>query len=216
MTEQNRNYHLDYLKTVADLKKRHVRPRLFLHACCGPCLAYPLTELVQYFDVTVGYLNSNIYPQAEFDLRESELRRFVAELNRETGLAVRVISAPYGYDSFKPLLDKYGPLPEGGERCTFCHFQRLDRAYALAAEGRYDYFTTVMTVSSRKPSALLNAIGLELNRKYSETAYLVSDFKKEDGQLKGIKIAKAHHLYRQNYCGCSYSLTERKLNELKS
>ena len=36
--------------------------------------------------------------------------------------------------------------------------------------------------------------------------WLHNDFKKQNGYLRSIELAKEHHLYRQNYCGCEFSL----------
>ena len=33
------------------------RPRLLLHACCGPCSSAVLEQLCQYFEITVLYYN---------------------------------------------------------------------------------------------------------------------------------------------------------------
>lgn len=48
-----------------------------------------------------------------------------------------------------------------------------------------------MTVSSHKPSSYLNNLGLRLQNDYPTTKFLVADFKKENGQLLGIQIAKS-------------------------
>ena len=37
----------DFLKTVNN------RPKLLLHACCGPCSTHTIKLLNEYFDVTV-------------------------------------------------------------------------------------------------------------------------------------------------------------------
>lgn len=212
--DQNKNYNLIYKETVKELASAKKRPTLFLHACCGPCLTYPLTELVNYFNVTVGYINRNIYPEEEFKLREKELIRFVDEFNKEKGLSIKVITTPYEYEDLAPELRKYGPELEGGNRCTFCHYIRMSLAYKYAYEHSFDYFATVMTVSSKKPSRTINEIGIRLEKKYIDrTKFLQSDFKKESGQLKGIMIAKEHNLYRQCYCGCEFSLEARKEQE---
>jgi predicted adenine nucleotide alpha hydrolase (AANH) superfamily ATPase len=52
---------------------------------------------------------------------------------------------------------------------------------------------------------MINKIGASLEEKY-DIKFLYSDFKKEDGYLKSIKYAKEYDLYRQNYCGCRYSI----------
>ena len=91
-------------------------------------------------------------------------------------------------------------------------FEHNNYSYSdLAAfEHHFDYFTTVMTVSCKKPSRELNEIAEKLSLQYPTTKYLYSDFKKDNGQLKGILISKEYNLYRQDYCGCLPSLEERK------
>ena len=66
------NYRLVMLETLKHLEGR---PKLLLHACCGPCSSNVIKELCQYFDITIYYTNSNIYPADEYHRRESELER---------------------------------------------------------------------------------------------------------------------------------------------
>ena len=47
----------EVLKTLGD-----TRPRLLLHACCGPCSSAVLERLCRYFDITVLYYNPNTGP----------------------------------------------------------------------------------------------------------------------------------------------------------
>ena len=42
------------------------RPRLLLHACCGPCSSAVLEQLCQHFEITILYYNPNIWPDAEY------------------------------------------------------------------------------------------------------------------------------------------------------
>ena len=44
----------------------------------------------------------------------------------------------------------------------------------------------------------------ELEKSYG-IKYLPTDFKKEGGYLRSIELSKQYDLYRQNYCGCSFS-----------
>jgi predicted adenine nucleotide alpha hydrolase (AANH) superfamily ATPase len=213
MTEKKIDYNLEFKNFLKGLDLSKGKSKLFLHACCGPCLTYPLSVLSEYFEVTVGYINPNIYPEAEHQKRLDELKRFVSAFNKDKGTDVQVISFPYDYQDYLKAVKGHESDKEGGERCTLCHSLRLSESFEYAAQHGFPYFTTVMTVSSHKPSALLNEIGEDLQKKYPETKFICADFKKEDGQLKGIKIAKAYSLYRQNYCGCSFSLKEREEKE---
>ena len=206
------NYNEIFKREIEQIAKLDKKPSLFLHACCGPCLTYPLSILVNYFDITIGYFNPNIYPKAEYEKRYSELERFVKEFAPK----VKIIKQEYDYQTYLEAIKGYEKDKEGGKRCELCHALRLDLSYKYAYEHNFDYFTSVMTVSCKKPSALLNQICLELEKKYSTTKYLQADFKKENGQLIGINIAKKYNLYRQNYCGCSFSLQARLEYEKKS
>lgn len=214
---QKINYNTIYKEFVNKLDANK-KPTLFLHACCGPCSTYPLVELLKHFKVTVGFINPNIYPESEHELRFKELKRFVEEVNKESEETVELVKYDYDYKTFLRAVKGHELDKEGGDRCTICHRLRLSQSYEYASNNNFDYFATVMTVSSKKPSILINQIGYDLQKKYTNTIYVPSDFKKEDGTLKGIKICKRYNLYRQNYCGCSFSKKEREkiLNSKKN
>ena len=95
-------------------------------------------------------------------------------------------------------------LPEGGERWFMCYRQRLRYTAKLAKEGRYDYFTTTLSISPLKNAEKLNEIGRELGEEYG-VEYLLSDFKKKNGYKRSGELSAEHNLYRQNYCGCVFS-----------
>ncbi len=192
------------------------KPSLFLHACCGPCLTYPFSILAKYFDLTVGFFNPNIYPIEEHEKRlftmESFLQRYMAENN----LNARFVILDDNFEDYEKHMVARKDDVEGGQACLSCHAYRLYIGFKYADDRHFDYYTTVMTVSCRKPSAALNMLAERLSSGFKNTKYLFSDFKKEDGQLKGIKIAKEYSLYRQDYCGCKYSLEERNERKLSS
>ena len=52
---------------------------------------------------------------------------------------------------------------------------------------------------------MINEIGYALEEKYN-IPYLYSDFKKKDGYKRSIILSKEYDLYRQDYCGCEYSI----------
>lgn len=58
-------------------------PRLLLHACCAPCSTYCLTQLLQYFDITLYYANDNITDRAEWEKRLHELNKLVDIVNSD-------------------------------------------------------------------------------------------------------------------------------------
>ena len=53
MGEEKINYYKVSLEEIKKLDLSHGKPKLLLHACCGPCSCFPLTFLCPYFDVTI-------------------------------------------------------------------------------------------------------------------------------------------------------------------
>ena len=98
-------------------------------------------------------------------------------------------------------------IPEGGARCIKCYHLRLDATAKKAKELGYNYFGTTLTVSPYKKSDKLNEIGEHLSKEY-DIKYLYSDFKKKNGYKHSIELSKKYNLYRQDYCGCIYSVRD--------
>ena len=91
-------------------------------------------------------------------------------------------------------------------KCTACFDLRLEKTaeYLSSHKDEYDFFATTLTVSPHKNAPLINEVGNKMGDKYG-VQYLESDFKKKDGYLRSIRLSKALGLYRQDYCGCSFS-----------
>ena len=177
------------------------RPRLLLHACCGPCSSAVLEQLCQHFEITILYYNPNIWPDAEYHRREQELERFVAQAHP---LGVTVVEDRYDprefYEAARGLEDE----PERGRRCTACYRLRMRRAAQYAAQHGFDWFTTTLSISPHKDAARINQIGQELAAEYG-VPHLPSDFKKKNGYLRSLQLSAEYGLYRQDYCGCIFS-----------
>lgn len=214
--KDKRYYHNIFLETLEKVSKNNKKPTLLLHCCCGPCTCYPLSILHKYFNLTLLYVNPNIYPISEYERRYETLKRFALEYSKDNSFNLTLVKLNDDFNIYMNKFKSYSSYKEGSERCTLCHEYRLNLAYRYASEHNFDYFTTTMTVSSRKPSSLLNEIGLKLNKEtYTNTKYLVSDFKKDNGTQIGIEISHQYNMYRQDYCGCNFSFFERnkRLNE---
>ena len=82
---------------------------------------------------------------------------------------------------------------------------RLEESCKYALDNGYDYFTTTLTISPYKNASALNEIGKELESLY-HIKYLYSDFKKKNGYKRSIELSHEYNLYRQDYCGCKYSV----------
>lgn len=89
-----------------------------------------------------------------------------------------------------------------------CYELRLRETAKIAKTAGFDYFTTTLTISPLKKADRLNEIGLHLADEYG-VAYLMSDFKKKNGFKRSIELSKMYGLYRQDYCGCEFSMVNR-------
>lgn len=194
------NYKLVLEKTLREIKESGSRPKLLLHACCAPCSSYVLEYLAEYFDITVFFYNPNIFPEQEYRHRVEELKRLVSEMCPQ----VNILEGRYDPQEFFDMAKGLENEPERGERCHKCYRLRLNEAAFAARKGNFDYFTTTLSISPLKDSAVLNAIGREISEK-TGIPYLFSDFKKNGGYKRSIELSAQYCLYRQDYCGCVYS-----------
>ena len=197
---QKINYQRELDKLIASLDGT---PRLLMHSCCAPCSSYCLEYLSQYFEITVLYYDPNIYPEEEFRKRAEEVRRLISEMPFKN--PVSLVVDDYDPDEFFGAVKGLENAPEGGERCFICYRLRLERAAHFAAGHGFDYFCSTLSISPLKNAQKLNEIGAELSEIY-KVPNLPNDFKKKGGYLRSIELSHEYDLYRQNYCGCAFSV----------
>lgn len=203
MPMKKMNYQKEMEAQISSL--RGSRPSLLLHSCCGPCSSYVLECLTKHFGVTVFFYNPNIYPREEYEKRLAAQRRLLRDMPADIGAKVDFIQAEYDPQSFSGALKGLEDEPEGGARCARCISMRMEAAARTAGERGFEFFTTTLSVSPHKDAELINHTGGLLAEKY-EVGYLFADFKKRDGYRRSVALSEKYGLYRQNYCGCRYSV----------
>ena len=193
-----KKYHEGTVEYEISKGEKKVKPRLLLHACCGPCASSVLEYLTPHFDVTVYYYNPNILPKEEFIKRENALKDVISHFEN-----VKLIVPEQSQDEYISFVKGHKDELEGGARCTLCFNLRLENTakYMLAHSSEYDFFATTLTVSPHKNAPLINEIGTAVAQKLGVN-YLCSDFKKRDGYLRSIRLCQEWGIYRQQYCGC--------------
>ncbi len=207
MNVQKVNYQKELERILKELEAEGKVPALLIHSCCAPCSSYVLEYLSQYFKITVFYYNPNIYPESEYTKRILEQQKLIRDMNLK--YPVSFLAGRYEKEKFYAMAEGMEDLREGGARCMKCYELRLSEAARQAAAGGFDYFTTTLSISPMKNAQKLNEIGVRLGEEYG-VEYLVSDFKKKNGYKRSIELSKEYGLYRQDYCGCEFSLRERE------
>ncbi|MEE1030841.1 MAG: epoxyqueuosine reductase QueH [Ruminococcus sp.] len=202
-----RNYQKEMEKVIAQKQGEGQVPTLFLHSCCAPCSSYVLETLSEYFRITVFYYNPNIYPEEEYWKRVEEQKEFIRRL--PVKYPISFLEGNFDKDKFYQTVKGLEHIPEGGERCFSCYRLRLEETIRLADQENFDYVTTTLTISPLKNAEKLNEIGEELCQE-TRVNWLPSDFKKKNGYKRSTELSKEYGMYRQDYCGCVFSLQERK------
>jgi len=183
---------------------KYRRPKLLLQVCCIGCGAYVSTLLKKDYRVTLYFYNPNIFPEAEYHKRLAETRRFAKKLG------LKLLIGKYHHHSWLKSIEGHEADPEKGGRCIICYRNRLEAVAYLAKQLRFRYFASTLTISPHKLAAAISQIGSELSKKY-KVEYFDRDFKKQDGFKKSVELSRELGLYRQDYCGCEFSLKARKM-----
>jgi len=173
--------------------------KLLLHSCCAPCSSGVLDDLRLEYDITVFFYNPNIYPASEHEKRAKEQERYLQQIG------ISYIICDYNPEEYMKEIKGFEKEPEGGSRCEKCFEVRLKKTAEYAKKHNYDVFTTTLSVSPHKNHEIINKIGAEISEAYG-VDFLPANFKKNDGYLKSINNSKKYNIYRQNYCGCKYSI----------
>lgn len=186
-----------------EAKKRTV----LLHSCCGPCSTACIERLLPDYKVTVFFYNPNITDRDEYERRREAQIKFIQAYNEKLPEEDRVefIEGEYLPDDFFEVCSGFSNEPEGGRRCTECFKLRMERTAQVALKTGNVMFGTTLTVSPHKNYMLISAIGTSLAELYG-VEFLDVDFKKKAGFQRSIQMSKEYGLYRQNYCGCIYSM----------
>lgn len=178
--------------------------RLLLHACCAPCSTSVIEKLQPDFNLALYFFNPNIHPEKEYLFRKREIINYAAKVN------IPVYDDDYLIKEWFAQVKGKERYPEKiGIRCALCIYYRLDRAAAKAKSENFDLFTTTLTVSPHKNAKMINGLGKNIERR-TGMKYLKADFKKQDGYKRSIEMSAENGMYRQDYCGCVYSMLERK------
>ena len=205
MNVQKVNYQKELEKLLKQLGEEQRVPSLMIHSCCAPCSSYVLEYLSEYFMITIFYYNPNIYPESEYTKRILEQQKLIRDMKFR--YPVSFLAGKYDKEKFYEMAAGMEDLKEGGARCMKCYELRLTETARQAVAGEFDYFTTTLSISPMKNAQKLNEIGVRVGEEYG-VKYLVSDFKKKNGYKRSIELSKEYGLYRQDYCGCEFSMRQ--------
>ncbi len=177
--------------------------KILLHACCAPCIVYPLDDLTSKgHDVTAVFFNPNIHPYTEYLRRLDAFNSYVK--SNDIGILDDHIEGSME-DWFRNVVYREA------QKCKVCFNYRMDKIADLAQKKGFDAFSTTLLYSRFQKHDLLKTTCEALADQYG-IMFLYEDWR--TGWNEGVKRYRKLGLYRQKYCGCVYSEKERAVKIL--
>jgi len=165
--------------------------RLLLHACCADCILKFVDSIkrenTEIKEIVAYFYNPNIHPRSEYLSRLKAIQK-VAEENK-----MELVVADW---SPKEYFEK---IKDRKNRCEKCWELRLGKTFEYAKDKKFDKVSSTLITSHYQNSENIKEIAKRLEDKY-KIKFLVPK--------KISKDLKTSGFYKQNYCGCAYSLVE--------
>ena len=173
---------------------------ILLHICCAPDGSIPIPDLqAEGWDVMGFFYGNNIHPHEEYSRRLEAVKLLAGHCG------IHCVIGHYDPDEWLSGVQGLEAEPEGGLRCTKCFTLQLEAAAHEAVRLGCEWMCTTLTISPHKNAALINSIGQEI----AEACGLHWEnriWRKNNGFLRSVRASKELGLYRQNYCGCTFSI----------
>ncbi len=172
--------------------------KLILMSCCAPCSCGAIKqlkdgEIENIDDFIVMFFNPNIFPETEYQKRLAEQIKYCESLG------VKYIVGDYNHDDWKNHVKGLETEPERGARCSKCFAYRFCYAREYAIKNGYNAIASVFGVSRHKDQSQVDN---SANESCGEIKYLPIKWNEQLRQ----QINHESDFYRQNYCGCEFSI----------
>jgi predicted adenine nucleotide alpha hydrolase (AANH) superfamily ATPase len=153
-------------------------------------------------NLTVYFYNPNIHPKKEYEIRKNENKRYADKLN------IPFIDDDYNVQDWFLKAKGMENEPERGIRCTMCFDMRFEKTAEYASNNNFKVITSSLGISRWKNMDQINDCGIRAAAKFENIEYWTYNWRKNKGSEKMYEIAKTENFYKQEYCGCIYSLRD--------
>lgn len=172
---------------------------ILIHTCCADCFlnatAYLLEKNVIDINTNVVsyFYNPNIHPRSEYQARLAALKKTISTLEK---MYIKLVVPDYKPSIYMDLVKE-----NLNSRCKICWELRLEQSFKYAAENNIRDITSTMLTSNYLNREAILEIANELKNEHK------INFIELDNQCNCLH----HGFYKQNYCGCCFSLTEKMI-----
>ncbi len=175
--------------------------KILMHVCCAPDATTAYLRLREKGEITFFYYNPNIHPPSEYKRRLDAVEK-LAHLWK-----VPLIIGDYDVKAWYESIKGHEHDGEGSIRCLLCMKHRLNVTAMKAKELGFDAFSTSLATSPNKIYEMIVEAGEEASS-MTGLPFVIENFRKNGGYPLSVKLSKELRLYRQDYCGCIFSLKE--------
>lgn len=170
---------------------------ILIHTCCADCLLNFITFLEEEKQIdkntklTLFFYNPNIHPRSEYLERLNAFKLVIKENLQDRNIKV-VIPDYRPKEYFESIVGKE-------RRCLGCWNLRLERTFEYAKQNNIPYVSSTLLSSHYQDKDTIVKIGRTLEDENTKLVY------------PHVEHEQIKHggFYKQNFCGCCYSLTER-------
>jgi len=173
--------------------------KILIHTCCADCFLNTLEYLEKegiinnQTKVFSFFYNPNIHPKSEYIERLNALKKILRG-------NIKLIVPDY-----KPV-EYFKSIKEEKERCIGCWEIRLRKLFEYAKNNNICNVTSTLLVSLYQEREKILKIAERLNKEY---------------ELNFVNIDSRHNckhkgFYKQNFCGCCYSLVEKMTKKVNT
>ena len=192
-------HRISYKPVKAVIEKKE---KMLLHICCGPDATIPIVDYKDKYDITCFWYDPNIQPKKEYDKR---LKAFIKVCEIEN---IPYIVWEYDVDNFFREIKWLEHTPEKWEKCSKCYDMRLRRTAEEAEKLWIKLWTSTLNTSPHKDLEKLFKYWDE-HSAWKWLEFLKIAFRKNNWFLRSVEYCRENDIYRQNYCGCVYSIKNK-------
>lgn len=188
--------------------------KVLLHTCCADC-ALKFIESIKndkkITDLVLYYYNPNIHPRSEYQSRLKAMRQITEE--QKIKLIIPDWKPKDYFMRINPSVDEStSPLKKRefllkSKRCIACWNLRLEETAVYAQKNGFEMFASTLVTSQYQDNKKIKEIAQGMAKKYNVDFYIPKIICTE---------LKTSGFYKQFFCGCSYSLTERMEEKFKT
>ncbi len=165
--------------------------RLLLHSCCADCTLKFVHDLdLTAIEATVFFYNPNIHPKTEYLARLKAMQQVCSDLKIKL-----IIPNWRPAEYFEAVKVKQKP-----SRCYQCWQLRLAQTADYAMKNGFETFSSTLLSSKYLDENFITKLGQKISTG-TNLKFFIPDKICRECQSRGF--------YRQNYCGCCFSLIER-------